>query len=546
VKALKRTILPVVCLALMLSSASRAMAQAAKPMAVVSVTSIDNLFGSLKELAAVAGFSNEFKAIDINSPRIKPLLNGIDTSKPSGVIVRPGAGLIPDILAFIPVKNLKTLVTTLQGVKVPISDAGGGTYEIAAGFFTIVVKESKGYAFIATNKDLLAKLPANPAALLEGMDKKYAYGVRLNIQAVPAKMRDQLQGQISTAMKNALANPGIDAELAKRMQESYEKAVKMLIQESESITFGLGINRKEKSAFIDFELTAVPNSKFAKQIAASSDVKTNFAGFDQADAAGAITLTSKIVPEEIASAKAVLAAFGQKMLAELDADDNVDKDAKGPVKEFAKSMLDLVTKTIETGKIDGGAVVVLKPKSLQLVAGGHVADGKALEAAIRKLVKAAQADKSFPKITFNASKHGDVTFHVSKFTVPADDEDAQRILGKELEIALGIGPKTAYFGMGTDCVGLITKIIDQSKQGAKKVIPGFKLRASIGQILNFVKSIDDDPTVAALAAAATKSKGMDNVIVQAGLQGRTIQYQIKIEQGVIRVIGAAAGAILGR
>ena len=68
---------------------------------------------------------------------------------------------------------------------------------------------------------------------------------------------------------------------------------------------------------------------------------------------------------------------------------------------------------------------------------------------------------------------------------------------------------------------------------------------AIGPILQFAASVDDNPQVAALAAASEKAEGNDHIIVTTKQIERGLSYRLVIEEGILKIIGEAAKAASG-
>jgi hypothetical protein len=69
-----------------------------------------------------------------------------------------------------------------------------------------------------------------------------------------------------------------------------------MINEMDSLIFGLAIDAQQQRAYIDFAYRFMPGSKMADQIAAYGEPRTNFAGFYQPDAAATVTFATKADP----------------------------------------------------------------------------------------------------------------------------------------------------------------------------------------------------------------------------------------------------------
>src|SRR5690606_24867468 len=113
-----------------------------------------------------------------------------------------------------------------------------------------------------------------------------------------------------------------------------------------------------------------------------------------------------------------------------------DDQTKAAAKDVLNMVMDVVSETIKSGRIDGGATLMLNEGSLSAVAGGYVADSAKAEAAFRKLVTLAEKEPDFPGVKFNAATYQNVNFHTMRVPVPEKEGDARKILGENLDVAI--------------------------------------------------------------------------------------------------------------
>ncbi|MDP6722806.1 MAG: hypothetical protein QGF59_29355, partial [Pirellulaceae bacterium] len=196
---------------------------------------------------------------------------------------------------------------------------------------------------------------------------------------------------------------------------------------------------------------------------------------------------------------------------------------------------------VETGKVNGGAALLLNPEAVQFVAGGYVADGRAVEKELKKLVqlaKEADAGAELDSISFNASKHKKVDLHTFTVPIPEKEQDARRVLGDRLNVVVGTGSQSAYVAFGKDCTELLKRVIDQSAT-AQTTGPPIAFTVSVGQILEFASTFQSEPAVAAMAEALKDAAGKDKVSITAKALERGVRYRIEVGEAVLSLIGQA-------
>jgi hypothetical protein len=190
-------------------------------------------------------------------------------------------------------------------------------------------------------------------------------------------------------------------------------------------------------------------------------------------------------------------------------------------------------------------VVVLLPKSLSFAGGGAVADGAEIEKILKSLADVGKDINDFPKLQLNYGSVGDLK--LSRLTAPIPDRnrEARDILGDQLEIVVGIGPKTVIVAGGREAEGLLKKVLDSSTQQPNKAVTPFNLSVALLPILKFSKSIDENPIVNDLIAALERS-GSDRIVVANRPGARSNITRVEIQEGVVQAIGDAVKRAMAR
>ena len=194
---------------------AQAGAQEIKPVAVVSIASIDKLMADVEYLTAVGGSPDMGK---LATGMAGIYVNGIDRAKPLGAYVMM-EGLEPVVTGFVPVKDLKAVLQTLKNQGIEPRDAGGGVQEINAGGQTIFLKEQAGWAFIGQKSAQLAKLPMDPSKLIGGLDQQYNIAVRVDMPNLPKDLKQTaisfIKSQAEAQLRDNIGNAA-DRDAAER------------------------------------------------------------------------------------------------------------------------------------------------------------------------------------------------------------------------------------------------------------------------------------------------------------------------------------------
>jgi hypothetical protein len=509
----------------------------------VSITNLDKMLADIGYLTRAAG-TPEFGGLV--TLMAGPYIQGLDTKKPSGVFLQ-FAGPQPTGVAFVPVTNLNQVLQQLENQNIEVEDAGDGVKKINAQR-AIYLKEKEGWAFISDSMENLANVPADPSTQLTGLSDKYNLAFQVNVRSIPEELIDMAVSEMKNGFERNLENETdpekkeLQEKIGRQQLENFTR----LLKESDQLTLGWGVDSKAGKVFLDFGMTATAGTRLAQQMDAYKTLKSSFSGLEVEGSAATLRFTAPIPKEDVAQAREGLKAVRQQALTAIDEDENLDsEEAKNAAKQVVTALFDVLVATLESGKVDGGAALVLEPKAVQVVAGGFVADGKVVQDQLKKLVelagKTGKDDVAIENLKFNAAKHKDVDLHTFSVPVPDDEEQAQEVFGKELSVVVGTGKQSAYVAFGKESMNLLKRVIDNSAGTQKEVVP-FELNVALTPIMQFAASVEDDPIVKMLADTMQKAAGKDHIRITQNTIERGTTVRLDIEEGVLQLIGAAAKA----
>lgn len=535
---LNRIVLSALLLALLVLPATNVVAQGLKPAVVVSIASVDEHLSDAEYLFEAAGQKDAIALIKFSA---MAFLDGFDTKKPIGGAVMLDTGE-PTGLVFVPVKDLDKVLGKIPGGLAP-EDAGDGISKIAtpAGE-DVFIKESGGYAFVTNDKNNLAALPADPTTLLGGLDQKYNLAVQVNLQNIPEQFKQMAIEGIEEGYREGLEG-GLEGEdpdvqeLIKKLGGNSVESIKQLIEDSDQVMLGWGVDAMTKSTYVDFSMTAVQGSKLAKRFSMMQDTKSDFAGFLLPDAGVTLHFASEMAAEDKQVLTALLTTMRGTAIKELDNDDDLTDAQKTAAKDVLGTLLDVFGKTIDGGKLDGGATLLLGADTLTFAGGGKVAGGDDLDKTFKKLVELGKAEPDFPDVKLDADTHGNVKLHTVNIPIPEDEPEPRAIFGPELEAVVGIGTDSVYMAFGKDAMGTLKRIMDASAASVDKVVPPSQLTIALTPILKFAESVSDDAQVGVILEALENSMGKDKIrIISKPIENGGLT-RFEIEEGILQAIG---------
>jgi hypothetical protein len=342
-----------------------------------------------------------------------------------------------------------------------------------------------------------------------------------------------------------------DEQFAQKQQmaEANLKQATQLINEIDTVKLAWAIDPQEKRTFFDFAYQFVAGSKLAQPFAAYTQPSTNFAGFNQPDAAAtgmvAVALDPKSGADVLTRIENAIHGLAQ------EAERQIDKKHQGAsaedreaLKGVARDAFDAIEATVKEGQLDGGASMQMIPGASTFIAGVHVKEPAKIEGALKKLEAVAKKSPGLPEIKWNAANHAGVNFHTMTVPLPESKKGPRILYGENLDVAVGIGADAVYVGIGKDNIALLEKAIDASTADRNKPVSPFALSISLGPIMAVAAEGKEGQEKAALQKLAQKlngeAKGRDHIRVTGSVVQNGLNTRLEAEEGVLQTIGAAA------
>jgi len=519
----------------------------------ISFSGYDDLMKGVGMVGKVAGMPILTQMVEakLQEAGMAEALNAIDKKQPWVVALKTDAeGLAFPFQVFVPTSDVKKVLKSLPPVLGEPADAGDGVLEIKAPDRSIFLKQQGAWAVISDKKDQVVDAPADPVKLAGALPEKYQLGVTVSVKSVPEGLRkkgvDMLGFFAQQAAQQRMPNESDEqfAARGKLTQQSVEQ-LKTVINDLDAITVGVKLDEATSSAYLEYVLTMVPDSTSAKKMAKSAGAKAEHAGAILPGAAVALHATQQLDPADIDQLKANFVVLRNNAMTELEKQGLPDEQAK-LAKQLAGDLMDVVQKTLETGKLDAAASLKLSPKELTLVAGLQIADGGKLDSVIKKLIE--QVAKDQPEaaklVKLNAEEHSGVRFHVVSVPlgmIPTEEERGKisALVGENLDVVIGVGDTSLYLSAGRDAIATLKKAIDASKSGGKS-LPPMEVSVAALPIAQFVAAVGDDNAkqgATMIAKMLESASGKDHVKVTAAYIPNGVQVRLQVEEGVLKALG---------
>ena len=413
----------------------------------------------------------------------------------------------------------------------------------------VYVKEHKGYALFSNNKAILtSELPDDPAVLLGDLPKNYTIGARLNVSNVPKQVREEIVASMQLFTGMFLQPlPDEDPEQFERRKQVAAATIEELTEyatDTDYLLAGWKVDAKARKTFVDFQMAALPDTSLAKRLGSQQSNPSDFAAFLKTDAAvaGLYNVDVTPTPEEVAKLELRIEEQRHLMKEQLTSSVELSDDEREALERIADRMLDLMTETIKSGKIDAGMLLTTKPH-LNFVAGGHIADPNAVETSLKEYVKEFADERFAPKVTWDSSTHAGYRFHTLQYDV-AENKDLSEMFGDTLTVVFGIGNDGVMMGMGNECLTQIKRVLDASADSTENA-PSMHFTVAVGPLVEMAAEADKANLLIQQANIMLRgAKGRDHVIVSTVDVENGVGYRIEAEEGVIKLMPLATQALM--
>lgn len=513
----------------LLVSAVLAQAQTEEPVVVVSLASADNIVKSAGTVGQLVGMPLE--------QMLGGYLDGIaglDRTKPVVFSTKLVDGA-PQAVACVPVTNFKALLGALPPPFDIAEDAGDGVLLMTNAPLPLFVKDGGTWAFFSNNAGTLDAAPADPVALAGDLPTKYLLAFRASAQAIPKEQLDGYVGMLQMVATLGLQQQATDPqdfEMKRNMVQKLLESMQRFVDDLDAVTVGIAVDDANKSLVVETGITAVAGSDTAARYAEYKNSPTNHAGFLAADAAFSLlaTINQDLAPEDAALIDLQKKNAVTRATQAVNNDAGIPAQAKGPIIAALTTLLNAGFDALK-GAMDAGAVAWVDNKST-LVAGGRVADGAAVEDAVKTLGKIVESELPAP-VNWDAETYKG--FNIHTVAIPVPDPQAQAFFGSQVEVALAFSAEAAYLSAGGDGIAKLKMVIDASAAGQGTMVKPIQARLSLAPIVAAVANVA--PPAAEIAPLLQKN---GDITMSTAAIPNGVLTKVEVQANVFKAIAALA------
>lgn len=522
-----------------------------QPIATVAFRGYDELKSDIEFIGQAGGNPQLAAMVDgAVAQQLGPqAMATLDKARPWGLVVQTDGQNFSGF-AFLPVTDLGKLLGALEP-RLGKASRDGGLYRFDRNQQSIFLKQQGQWTLISNSADSIAAAPADPVALLAGLEKQYDIAARIVIKNIPAGVRQMLMLPIQMGMQMGMQRlpDESDEQYQLRMKMSQQAITQMntALEELDTFQLALDIDRTARKASIEYIATAKEGTKIAQQMATSvQDLTTQFAGLVQPQAALTFNVVSQLPDESIEQMKTQFSAARARAEKDLDDNDALSGEQQQQAEKLLGMLFDAIQVTIEEGRIDAAGTVSMEGDAPTLVAGAHVVDPQKLEEVLKQVAElASQEEPSLAQaINLEAGEHAGVTLHELNLPVAAMGDaaaDFQKIFGDTLDVVVGIGEKSVYLAAGADASQALQQAIDASDRQKGAKVPPARFRAAVGQVAGFVSKIaeDDAQQVAeTIRRTLAQKPGKDHITMSSSVIPNGQKVRVEVEEGILALLGA--------
>ena len=456
---------------------AQATATKMQTVAVVALNSYDDLMGDIGYVGGLFGRPQTGQMIEGMVAMFTQGrgLVGLDKTRPFGIVVAvDGSEVTP--VGCLPIDDLDSILEVVQGFGIIPADAGDGITELELPDQTLYLKPQGGWVYLADKPEALDATPDDPTELLESVASQYDLGAKAMFQNVPDEARDELVGALKEGMEMGLQQKPNESdeqhELRVKLAELQVGQITDIMEGLDEVSVGLNFDADGKVTLIDAAMTAIPGSMVHSAFKSYDNLETTKRGFHRQDAAMSLLSAGSSVPEVIEMQReqleTMIGMFRKQIDQAIDEQDEVElsEEQRDILKSAGSDLMDVYESMVYGGKTDMGGSLDFIDGQLSAIVGLYIEKTDKLESALKKLVTVLEDQPNFPGIEWDADSLGDITMHRLAIPLPPQAMMLADLLGEQLEVTVGLGPKSFYLAAGPKGVEDLKAAINKSKSTA--------------------------------------------------------------------------------
>lgn len=530
------------------------------PVVTVSVASVDRI---MDNIGYVVGEVERPETMDLIGAGLANFrdLEGLDRTKPGGLMIFVSEGLIPMPIpvGFLPVKDIGELGQTFGTMGAQLKPIPGeeDRYELIPrrGPTSFVVLQGD-YAFIGQNEESINRTFALPEEFAGPLANRYDVSASANLKKTPKAVRDLILMTIKNSAQASMQRRDDEPEAVYNLRRSNSERnlhfVENILRDGEELTLGFKVDQQAKNASLELTVKATPNSSFAKELKEGIAKPSYFAPAidENVPLSGSIS-----VMMDKPGRKTLLDLFNlgeqesNRGLAGLDRDVAVEDI---PGQQATQDLFDSLRETIKEGHLDGFVQFFGEPGEKFVIAGGvKLMNSAAFGSGLSDVLEQASRTDANMDVELGVDSYGDIVFH--RLSSRNRNRGDKRMFGEESALYFGTDNQALWFCVGGDAaMPTLRSVIDRVASGQdsgprRNELAPFQVIVNLTEWIQINQSDRDQPgRFAALALEAFKEDGSDVLRADARSLKNGFRFRVQAENGFLRLIGLAISARMDR
>ena len=532
---------------------------AGPPVAVLNVASVERV---LEDVDYLFGSVDRGDMSDVVDGLLGNLgdLKGLERGKPFGAMLFLKPALVPQPVpvGYLPVADIGALTKTVELGPVTTKKITDDSYEIIGRRGTLYARLIGGYAFVASEEEVLDRELPDPVTEFAALTTRYDVAVDVHPENVPPGMRDLFLGLVRTQMQANLQQRDDESNAAHALRKSQGmsnlRMVEAFLKETRSITLGLDTSPQNRKAVLELVIEAVPGTLYLETLQGLAEEPSRFAPLLNDDLPLSFSINSRI-DDHGHQLLTELFDLGKNQVARLltrlnRGETGAPEPAGDP--PAAESVVDPAASAV-ADKIFGPLKQTVDERNLDLfaqfrgdverkfvmIAGAEVLGAAGMESAVRELIDRARAanpdgEDAFD-VQYDAGQAGGVSLH--KLTGRKIRESERRMYGDEFAVYFGFDSNAIWIAIGgpqavTELDTAIGRIEEAGPVERNQTAAPFQIVVTANRWVG----IGDNKANSEMAREAF-SEGGDSLRIDFKPTEKGGRLRVEIEEGFIRLLG---------
>lgn len=474
-------------------------AEGKRPLLTITFASVNRFLDETRYVFDAAGKPETFKTVETFLGETLNNLDGFNRDKPFGVMGYLPVAIppMPEFIAFVPVDSVDSATKLIEKAPVVIRQKEEeGRYEIIGPNRTLPMMMKDGYAFLPLGNDppeeaLDRDLP-DPSELLASQTQQFDMSIRLDVDSIPPATRTLLMTLITTGISTQLQQRDGEPEGAYMIRRTEGErglaALKMLINDTQKLTFGVNVEQAEHAVNLDLVVDAREGSEFLKEIFQSTEKPSYFIPLLDEAAAVSLSMSSSMAERDRTAYTEMMDGI------KLEVTRLIEENKLGAVPDENSPIgqaLSAVQKTIEAGHVDVFAQFYRDSDGkLAIVWAGRIEDGDAISAGLVDVatrLKDIEEIQKAGELQIGAGEHNGVTLH--RLVFAAQPSEAVAVFGEKIGLTIGVGSQVVWGAIGGEnSVSTLTGVMDKLEEASKNPVerttpPNFRVIVNVNQLV---------------------------------------------------------------